>query len=40
MIGEVVENFKLKDQYGKDFELYKNLDKNILLIFFLKTIQT
>lgn len=34
MVGETAENFILKDQYGKDFELYKNLDKNILLVFY------
>lgn len=30
------ENFILKDQYGNNFELYRNLDKNILLIFYPK----
>jgi peroxiredoxin Q/BCP len=30
------ENFILKDQYGNDFELYKNLDGYILLIFYPK----
>ena len=30
------ENFILKDQFNNDFELYKNLDKNILLIFYPK----
>jgi len=32
--GNEVENFRLKDQYSKFFDLYKNLDKNILLIFY------
>lgn len=36
MIGETAGNFILKDQYGKEFELYRNLDKNILLIFYPK----
>lgn len=30
------ENFVLRDQDGNNFELYKNLDKNILLIFYPK----
>lgn len=36
MIGEKVENFRLKDQHGNYFDLYENLDKNILLIFYPK----
>lgn len=36
MIGERAENFILKDQYGKDFELYKNLDTKVLLVFYPK----
>ena len=28
------ENFVLKDQFNNDFELFKNLDKNVLLIFY------
>ncbi|MBZ0198787.1 MAG: peroxiredoxin [Ignavibacteriaceae bacterium] len=36
MIGNFVENFILKDQDGKDFDLYENLDKNILLLFYPK----
>lgn len=36
MVGETAGNFKLKDQNGQEFELYKNLDKNILLIFYPK----
>lgn len=35
-IGDVVENFLLKDQYGNDFDLYKNLTSNILLVFYPK----
>lgn len=31
-----VENFKLRDQHGNEFELYKNLDKKVLLIFYPK----
>jgi len=36
MIGEIAENFILKDQYGNEFELYENLDKRILLVFYPK----
>ena len=36
MVGDIVENFTLKDQDGNDFNLYKNLDKNILLVFYPK----
>lgn len=35
-VGDIVSNFKLKDETGKDFELYKNLDKQILLVFYPK----
>ena len=34
--GEVVQNFKLKDENGNEFELYKNLDKKVLLAFYPK----
>jgi thioredoxin-dependent peroxiredoxin len=30
------ENFILKDQWGEDFELYKNLDQYVLLVFYPK----
>ena len=36
MLGEKVENFTLEDQDGKLFDLYENLDKNVLLIFYPK----
>ena len=36
MVGQSVPNFTLSDQNGNDFELYKNLDKNILLVFYPK----
>lgn len=36
MINETAENFSLHDQYGKIFNLYKNLEKKILLIFYPK----
>jgi len=36
MLPVKVENFILKDQQGGDFELYKNLDKKILLVFYPK----
>lgn len=35
-IGDVVENFVLKDQFGKDFNLYDNLVQDILLAFYPK----
>ena len=35
-IGDMVENFTLKDQNGNEFDLYKNLDKKILLVFYPK----
>jgi thioredoxin-dependent peroxiredoxin len=34
--GDFVSNFVLKDENGKDFELYKNLDKLVLLAFYPK----
>ncbi len=34
--GDIAPNFILKDETGKDFELYKNLDKQILLVFYPK----
>jgi len=34
--GDTAPNFILKDETGKDFELYKNLDKQILLVFYPK----
>ncbi len=36
MSGGKVDNFKLRDQSGSIFELYKNLDKMVLLIFYPK----
>jgi peroxiredoxin len=35
-VGDVAPNFKLKNETGKDFELYKNLDQLILLVFYPK----
>jgi len=35
-VGDVVQNFKLKDENGNDFELYENLDKQVLLAFYPK----
>ena len=35
MLDEVVENFILKDQ-DKDFNLYENLDRKVLLVFYPK----
>lgn len=34
--GEIAPNFILKDENGNAFELYKNLDTNILLAFYPK----
>lgn len=36
MVGDIARNFSLKDQHGNEFELYKNLDKRILLVFYPK----
>lgn len=36
MENDIVENFVLKDQDGNDFDLYENLDKKILLVFYPK----
>lgn len=36
MKGDIVENFILKDQGGNDFNLYENLDKKVLLVFYPK----
>jgi peroxiredoxin Q/BCP len=35
-LGDDVENFNLKDQYNVDFDLYANLDRDILLVFYPK----
>ncbi len=36
MVGDHVENFILKDQNNRDFNLYENLDKKVLLVFYPK----
>ena len=36
MVGEIAEDFSLNDQYGNIFNLYENLDENILLVFYPK----
>ena len=36
MVGEIAPNFSLMDQNGNTFDLYKNLDKRVLLIFYPK----
>jgi thioredoxin-dependent peroxiredoxin len=36
VVGDLVEDFVLKDQDGNDFSLYGNLDKKILLVFYPK----
>ena len=35
-IGDVAENFQLKDQDGNIFDLYENLDKDVVLVFYPK----
>ena len=35
-VGDTAPNFILKDEKGNDFELYKNLDRKILLVFYPK----
>jgi len=34
MVAEIAENFTLKDQNGLEFQLYDNLDKRNLLVFY------
>lgn len=34
--GDIAPNFILKDETGNDFELYKNLDTQVLLVFYPK----
>jgi peroxiredoxin len=34
--GDLVSNFTLKDENGNEFDLYKNLDKKVLLAFYPK----
>lgn len=34
--GDIAPNFTLKDENGNDFELYKNLDVQVLLVFYPK----
>jgi peroxiredoxin Q/BCP len=36
MVGDIAKNFSLKDQNGNVFELYNNLNKRILLVFYPK----
>ncbi len=36
MVGQIAENFILKDEDGNTFELYQNLDKKVLLVFYPK----
>ncbi|MEP0860082.1 MAG: redoxin domain-containing protein [Ignavibacterium sp.] len=35
-VGEIAPDFTLSDRFGKEFNLYQNLRKNILLIFYPK----
>ena len=35
-IGMEVENFQLNDQYNNKFDLYENLDQDVLLAFYPK----
>jgi peroxiredoxin Q/BCP len=36
MVGEITKDFNLKDHNGNTFNLYENLDENILLVFYPK----
>lgn len=36
IVGDRVDNFQLKDQFGNKFDLYANLDKEVLLVFYPK----
>jgi len=36
IVGDIVDNFQLKDQFGNKFDLYANLDKEVLLVFYPK----
>lgn len=36
MVGQQAENFSLKDEGGRVFDLYENLDKKVLLVFYPK----
>jgi peroxiredoxin len=36
VVGDIAEDFTLKDQFGMSFNLYNNLTKKILLIFYPK----
>jgi peroxiredoxin len=36
VVGDIAEDFTLKDQFGRDFNLYNNLNQKILLIFYPK----
>lgn len=35
-VGDIAPNFVLKDERGNNFELYSNLDKRVLLVFYPK----
>jgi peroxiredoxin len=35
-VGDIAPNFKLKDETGKEFELYDNLNQKILIAFYPK----
>ena len=35
-IGDLVENFRLHDQFNNEFDLYENLDQSVLLVFYPK----
>ncbi len=36
MVGQIAENFRLKDESGRSFDLYENLDTRVLLVFYPK----
>ena len=35
-LGDIAPNFRLKTMEGNEFELYQNLDKKVLLVFYPK----
>lgn len=36
MVGNIVEDFTLRDHFSNDFNLYKNLNQKVLLVFYPK----
>lgn len=36
IVGDTVDNFQLIDQFSNEFDLYSNLDKDVLIVFYPK----